>query len=54
VEKGLITKDMVIRARVLQRRNNRMIGERAKDKGWLTNGGTILYLLAMTIGFLNP
>jgi HD-like signal output (HDOD) protein len=37
VEKGLITTDAVISARLLQISNNRMFGQRAKDKGWLTD-----------------
>jgi hypothetical protein len=37
VDNGLITTVDVINARLLQRRNNRMIGELAKLKGWLTD-----------------
>ena len=44
-EKGLITTDAIIKARVLQKRNNRMIGELAKDKGWLTDNDILRILV---------
>ena len=37
VGKGLINPDAVISARMLQRRNNRMVGTLAQDRGWLTD-----------------
>jgi hypothetical protein len=45
VKKGLHM-EAVISARLLQRRHNGMIGELAKDKGWLTYD-TILRVLIM-------
>ncbi|MFA5823786.1 MAG: hypothetical protein WC853_12030, partial [Thermodesulfovibrionales bacterium] len=45
MEKGLITAKAAISARLLQRRNNRMIGEHAKDKGWLTDDNILRILV---------
>jgi hypothetical protein len=38
-EKGLITGEDVFRARMLQKKHNRRMGELAKKKGWLTDEG---------------
>jgi len=35
-ESGVITFDDIVRARRLQRQRNRRIGERAREKGWLS------------------
>jgi len=38
-QKGLIGDDDVFRARMLQKKHNRRLGELAKERGWLTEEG---------------
>jgi hypothetical protein len=49
VARGLITDNEVISARLLQRKNNRLLGELAKDRGWLTYDDMMRILMMQEI-----